>query len=406
MPSLGADMEAGTLVEWRVKPGQAVKRGDVVAVVETDKGAIEVEIWENGYVQSLVVAAGSKVPVGTTLATLSVGGVPPGPAAPPAPAVRPATTEAGPTAIAAIPAPAPTAPVSGGEVEPAAGPRASPAARKRAHELEVDLVRVVGTGPHGAITLADVEGAAAKPSPAVPTPTRPEARAPPPRPAPSLDIRRAIGAAMARSKREIPHYYLATEIDLEAALRWLEEQNRKRSVVDRLLPIALFVRAVALSAREVPDVNGFWSNGTFRPSAVVHVGVGISLRNDAGLIAPALHDVDAKPLSTVMKELADLISRARQGRLRSSELSDATITLTSLGEQGAETVFGVIYPPQVALVGFGAIAPRPRAVDGLLGVRPTVNVTLSGDHRASDGHTGALFLAALGRHLADPETLK
>ena len=400
MPSLGADMEAGTLVEWRVKPGQAVKRGDVVAVVQTDKGAIDVEVWENGYVQSLVVAPGSKVPVETTLATLSIEETP---APAPAATVQPAGTGKGAPALAAIPAAGPGASPGPTEIQPAAGPRASPAARKRAHELEVDLGHVSGTGPHGAITVSDVEGAAARTSLVAPAPPR---KAPAPRPAPTVDIRRAIGAAMARSKREIPHYYLATEIDLAGALGWIEEQNRRRPVVDRLLPIALFVRAVALSAKEVPALNGFWSDGAFRPSEAVHVGVGISLRNNAGLVAPALHDVDAKPLSTVMKELADLISRVRQGSLRSSELSDATITLTSLGEQGVESVFGVIYPPQVALVGFGTIAPRPQAVGGLLGVRPTVNVTLSGDHRASDGHTGSLFLAALGHHLAHPETLE
>jgi pyruvate dehydrogenase E2 component (dihydrolipoamide acetyltransferase) len=211
---------------------------------------------------------------------------------------------------------------------------------------------------------------------------------------------------MARSKREIPHYYLATEVDVGAAFRWLEERNRSRPVTGRVLPVALFIKATALAAKEVPNMNGLWIDGAFRPSGAVHVGVGISLRGNAGLVAPALHDVESKPLDAVMRELADLIARTRAGHLRSSELADATITVTNLGDQGVETVFGVIYPPQVALVGFGSVVPRPCAVDGLLGVRPTVNVTLSGDHRASDGHTGALFLAAIARHLAEPEALE
>jgi pyruvate dehydrogenase E2 component (dihydrolipoamide acetyltransferase) len=404
MPSLGADMEAGTLVEWLVRPGQSVKRGDVVAVVETDKGAIDVEIWENGAIESLLVPAGAKVPVGTTLATVraAADGVPAAAAAAPAIAAQ------------AMPAPAATAPAIAAQAMPApaaalpipATPRASPAARKRAFELNVELAHVTGTGPHGAVTLADVEAAAERPLAPAPAPApSPPVAAEHVAPAPSGDIRRAIGAAMARSKREIPHYYLATEVDVSAALRWLEERNRGRPVSDRLLPVALFLKATALAAKEIPGMNGFWTDDVFHPSDAVHVGVGISLRANAGLVAPALHDVDRKPLDAVMHELGDLIARTRKGHLRSSELADATITVTSLGDQGAETVFGIIYPPQVALVGFGSVLERPRAVGGLLGVRPTVNVTLAGDHRASDGHTGALFLAAIARRLAEPEGL-
>ena len=400
MPSLGADMEAGTLVEWLVKPGQAVKRGDVVAVVETDKGAVDVEIWESGAIDSLLVSAGTKVPVGTILATLR------GPVSTPAVAPSPPSTSA--PAAPAVSAPV-APPVAPPHATSAATPqvRASPAARRRAHELDLDLGKIAGTGPHGAITFADVEAAAGKAAVvSPPAPVTPPTGIEPAPGAPSVDIRRAVGAAMARSKREIPHYYLGTDVDVGAALGWLGEQNRNRPVTDRLLPIALFVKATALAAKEVPSMNGFWIDGGFRASEAVHVGVGISLRGNAGLVAPALHDVGGKPLDALMRELSDLIARTRTGRLRSSELADASITVTSLGEQGVETVFGVIYPPQVALVGFGSVVERPWAVGGLLGVRPVVNVTLSGDHRASDGHTGALFLAAIARHLSEPETLK
>jgi pyruvate dehydrogenase E2 component (dihydrolipoamide acetyltransferase) len=384
MPSLGADMEAGTLVEWRVKPGDAVRRGDLVAVVDTNKGAIEIEIWEAGVVEEIRVQVGAKVPVGTVLAL--VRGAAEAGAPPPAPAPAAAPAVAAPVAVSreAPPAAAP----------PAGRVRASPASRARARELGVELGAVRGTGPGGAVTLADVEAAqrpvqAARPAPAP--------RAPGP-------IRQAIAAAMSRSKREIPHYYLGAEIDLSRALAWLAGENERRPVAERLLPVALLLKAVARAAREVPEVNGFWVDGAFRPSEAVHLGVAISLRR-GGLVAPALHDVDRKALGDVMRELDDLVARTRSGGLRSSELTDATLTVTSLGDLGVATVYGVIYPPQVALVGLGRVLERPWAAGGRVEVRPVVSATLSGDHRASDGIRGAQFLAALDRLLQAPEAL-
>jgi pyruvate dehydrogenase E2 component (dihydrolipoamide acetyltransferase) len=151
-------------------------------------------------------------------------------------------------------------------------------------------------------------------------------------------------------------------------------------------------------------MNGFWMNGAFKTADAVHVGVAISLRQ-GGLIAPAIHDIDKKALGEIMVNLRDLVKRVRAGVLRSSEIADATITVTSLGEEGVETVFGVIYPPQVALVGFGKITEQVWAADGMLGAKPTVMATLAADHRASDGHRGGLFLAAIDRILQEPERL-
>ena len=154
----------------------------------------------------------------------------------------------------------------------------------------------------------------------------------------------------------------------------------------------------------MPELNGLFIDGELRPSAAVHVGVAISLRQ-GGLVAPAIHDTDKRPLGELMAALRDLVARARAGTLRSSEMSDPTITVTNLGDQGVDAVFGVIYPPQVALVGFGTVRERPWAEHGLLGVRPVVTATLSADHRVSDGHRGARFLAAIARHLEQPEKL-
>ena len=220
----------------------------------------------------------------------------------------------------------------------------------------------------------------------------------------SAAMRQAIAAAMSRSKREIPHYYLGASIDMATALAWMQSENLTRPVTARLLPIALQLKAVALAVRETPELNGFWIDGAFRPGIGVHVGVAISLRR-GGLVAPAIHDADKLSLGDVMQSLADVTSRAREGRLRSSELSDPTLTVTSLGDHGVETVFGVIHPPQVAMIGLGSTVDRPWAVGGLLGVRPVTTATLSADHRVSDGHRGARFLATLADLLQHPESL-
>jgi pyruvate dehydrogenase E2 component (dihydrolipoamide acetyltransferase) len=377
MPSLGADMVDGTVVEWRVKPGDHVKRGDIVAMVETEKGLIEIEIWEDGMIDRIVVREGEKVPVGTVLALLAGDGAPEAPpvapvaAPPPVPAARPVPVEA-------------------------SQPRVSPRARRRAQELGVDLSTVVGSGEGGAITEADVARAAAAASP----PPAPAGAAPDR----TAAMRRAIAAAMARSKREIPHYYLGTRIDMARALAWLTAENLRRAVPDRLLYSALLIKAVALAVHDVPEMNGFWIDGEFKAGDGVHVGVAISLRQ-GGLVAPALHNVDTLSLNQVMRGMLDLVKRARAGVLRSSEVSDATITVTNLGEQGVETVFGVIYPPQVALVGFGKLVQQPWAADGMVGPRPVIHASLSGDHRASDGHRGGRFLAAIDRLLQEPDKL-
>jgi pyruvate dehydrogenase E2 component (dihydrolipoamide acetyltransferase) len=386
MPSLGADMEAGTITEWRVAPGDEVRRGDVVAVVDTDKADIEVEVFESGVLEEIVVPAGERVPVGTVLARIRVPGEVPTLALAPTPGPAPAEREP----ALRPPEPEPAAPAGRVLREPGRI-RSSPAARRRAAELGVDLARVTGTGPDGAITAADVERAATAGGPPTPGDRRAE-------------MRRRIGLLMERSKREIPHYYLATEIDLSRLTEWLTRENERRPVTRRLLPAALFVRAVALATREVPEMNGFFQDGAFRPSEAAHVGIAISLRG-GGLIAPAVHDVQNRSLDEVMEAMRDLVGRARGGMLRASEMSDPTITVSNLGEGGVRSVYGVIYPPQVALVGFGRIMERPWAEGGSVSARPVVSATLSADHRASDGHRGGIFLAAIDRLLRAPEEL-
>ena len=400
MPSLGADMEAGTLVEWLIKPGDVVKRGQVVAVVETQKGAIEIETFQAGRIDKVLVDLHSKVPVGTPLALILAEGEE-------KPAV--ATAVPPPAAVAPTAAPslerppmAPARPVSPVRPRVAPGTQVSPAARRLAQERGIDLSTVTGSGRDGAITYADVERRAAEVmAPAVPVAPAERKRAP------TLDLgamRVAIAAAMARSKREIPHYYLEHQVEVTACERWLAEKNATLPPGGRLLFGALPIKAVALAIRRFPAFNGFYRDNKFAPSPAVHVGVAISIRG-GGLAAPALHDVDQLPLDELMRQMRDLIQRTRAGRIRGSEMSDPTITVSSLGERGVETLYGIIYPPQVAIIGIGKAVVRPWVIDGAIGPRSVITMTLSGDHRVTDGHAGALFLAEIGKLLQEPEKL-
>jgi pyruvate dehydrogenase E2 component (dihydrolipoamide acetyltransferase) len=536
MPSLGADMERGKVVEWLVKPGDYVHRGEIIAAVDTEKTVMEVESFEEGVIAEFLVDLGETVPVGTPIARIT--GTPAegaGPsradaagrgaatatapvaaaaAPPPAPAARPTRPEPAATApaIPQEPTPAlvlepahltppirrlahqlgvdlhevhgtgPDGAITRADVESAAVPagasaaaagapsvgragqaestrpggeaasggggpahppdervRSSPRARRLAAELGVDLAGVRGTGPGGAVAEADVrlaaEAAKSPPPPAAAkrrahrthgerqapgagaTAIVPAAAAPAPAsasgaPATSAadaakrlaGLRRAIGSLMARSKREIPHYYLSTTIDLSAAMAWMRDTNAGRPIASRLVPSALLLAATARAAHDVPDVNGFFVDDAFQQSPAVHLGVAVALRG-GGLVAPAIHDADTLSVDALMEQLRDLVARARSGRLQRAEMADPTITVTNLGDLGVESVFGVIYAPQVALVGFGRVVERPWAQDGMLGVRPTVTATLSADHRVSDGLRGGRFLARVDELLQKPEEL-
>jgi pyruvate dehydrogenase E2 component (dihydrolipoamide acetyltransferase) len=393
MPSLGADMEEGTLVEWLVKPGDRVSRGDIVAVVETQKGAIEIEIFEDGEVGTLLAEVGQALPVGAPLARIG------GPdemaettpaAREPASAKPAATSPPHPSPPAPPPAPATAAPPAAGSV------LASPAARARAAEAGIDLAAVSGSGPGGAVLLADVEGHAA---------TRPAPAAEAPRGKPGLDMtemRRAIATAMTRAKREIPHFYLSHEIDLQAAQERLSALNAARTPDRRLLMGALLVRATVRALAKVPELNGRFETEPYVPSDAVNCGMAVAMRG-GGLIAPAILDAGQMDANAIMDAMRDLVSRTRAGRLRNSEVTRGTITVSSLGESGVDALLGVIYPPQVALVGFGTPRLRPMVRGGGVEPRLAVTATLAADHRVSDGRRGALFLAEIDRILQEPD---
>jgi pyruvate dehydrogenase E2 component (dihydrolipoamide acetyltransferase) len=461
MPSLGADMDEGTVLEWLVKPGDVVQKGDIVAVVDTAKSAVDVETFDSGVVQQILVDVGERVPVGTPLAEIGTGTTAAVAAEPePAPPAKPAK---GRKKKAAPQAPSPVAPVapvpvllaspvvrryarSSGvdlatvqgsgpngrithddvrragapegtpaatQVAPAPARRAgriSPYARRRARELGVDPADLVAQGHDLPVAAADVEAAAAGTTTAPKTVGPAAAEEPTPgRGTPattdrSAAMRQAIATLMSRSKREIPHYYLTETYDLSAADAWLRRHNDGLPVRERLVMAALLAKATAVAARRVPQLNGFWVADAFQPADAVHLGVAVSLRG-GGLVTPAIHDTDRLSVPDLMAALRDVVERARRGVLHRAELTDGTLTMTNLGERGAQSVLGVIFPPQVALVGFGRVVDRPVAVDGLIGVHPTVDATLSGDHRAGDGHVGGTFLAVVGELLQKPEDL-
>jgi pyruvate dehydrogenase E2 component (dihydrolipoamide acetyltransferase) len=385
MPSLGADMEKGIIVEWLKKPGDRIARGEVVAVVETQKGAFEIEVFEDGVLREILVPIGTEAPVGAVLARVDSAGAAPKPTVMAPPAV-PAPVKTG-LPLREMPQPAPM------PAPPAGRLRISPAAARRAAELGVDVRTLSGSGPQGAIAIADVEAAATK----APTTT-------PRRGFDPTAMRQAIATAMARSKREIPHYYLSLPIDLCRSMEWLVAENERRDIERRLLLGALLLKAVALALREVPQLNGFWIDGAPKLSQAIHVGWAISLRG-GGLLAPAIRDADRLTLDQTMAALRDLVTRARTARIRGSEMMDPTVTVTSLGERGADSVFGVIYPPQLAIVGFGPPRTTALVVDGQIRPRPVVQATLAADHRASDGAVGSRLLAAIEQRLQEPQAL-
>jgi pyruvate dehydrogenase E2 component (dihydrolipoamide acetyltransferase) len=274
----------------------------------------------------------------------------------------------------------------------AAGPpKITPAARKRAAERGLDL-SAIPRAADGVIGLREIDAAGA----AAPAPRRA-----------GLDLgemRKAIAAAMARSHRDIPHYWVSQTMDVTSLFAWLEAENARRSVAARLLYAAPLIKAVALALKDTPELNGRYADDTFTPAESVHLGIGTVLRG-GGLVAPALHDVDKLALDALMAALADLVPRARAGRLRSSELTDGTATFSNLGEGTSDLMMPLIYPPQVAIIGCGAAAMRPWVVEGVVVVRRLLTVTVAGDHRVSDGRRASHFLSRLDQRLQKPEAL-
>lgn len=417
MPALGADMRDGTLIEWQVKPGDHIEKGDTIAVIETSKGAIEMESYHSGTISELLVEPEIKLPVGSVMARMESD----------SPlsesAIEEATSETVPLTNEQSKEPElddtllpPYIPPKHSRSAPSSTETkvnksqsrlyASPAARKQAHQSGVDLSTLTGSGPSGAIVLRDLT-TQISPRPAEPSKTNasdiPTSTTTPSSSTASA-MRQAISDAMTRSKQEIPHYYLALEINLTQAQNWLVEQNQQREPEQRLLLPAILITAIARQLAKHPQLNGFYQDGHFTPSSDINIANTISLR-EGGLVTPAILNANQLTVPQTMDSLRDLTERARHGRLRSSEVSQGTITVTSIGERGADMITGVIYPPQVAIIGLGRLRKIP-VVDGdAITVGDVMTVTLAADHRVSDGINGARFLHALAKQLQHPEAL-
>ncbi|CAM3889701.1 dihydrolipoamide acetyltransferase family protein [Vreelandella rituensis] len=403
MPSMGADMDSGKLVEWKVKPGDRVKKGQVVAAVETSKAVLDVEVFEDGVVEELYVEEDTDVDVGEPLARIGDGSrvgkqkpqaagkeqTQPASETKTEPEAEPKATPKKPSAKEPAVVPAAAKPESEGRVP------ASPAARRKARKAGMALADLRGSGPAGAIVLRDLQSA---------QPSKPATR---PGPGPGFDrgqMRAAIAAAMSRAKREIPHYYLANTVDLHAAEQWLTGYNEHQPPENRLLLSALFMKATALALARYSELNGHYAGDGFTAATQVNLGMAVHLRG-GGLVAPAIMDADTLTLPELMHQLRNLVRRARGGGLRVSEMAGGTATVTALGDRGVDTVYGVIYPPQVAMIGIGRAHRRPLAVDDGVAVRLSVDITLAADHRVCDGHLGALFLNEIEQRLQQPEAL-
>lgn len=418
MPSLGADMRDGTLTEWLVAEGDKIEKGDIIAVIESNKGAIDMESYHSGTIAKLLVQPVISLPVGAILGKLEVGSNIPEPASQALPSTQ--TPEETPTGSAVLqpeqPVQSPQPPQSTQSYQSPQAPEytvttskvpASPVVRQIARQQQLELAGIQGSGPHGAILLKDIEGLK-KAQPGIPEPAEPSAITAKPAPTAGRQnlqaIRDAIAAAMEKSKREIPHYYLSLDIDISHTQQWLSDENAEREPEDRLLLLAVLLKAVANILPKFPALNGYYQNGRFEQGKGIHIGNVISLRG-GGLVVPAIHDVDTLSLDATMQALRDISNRSRTGHLRSSELTDATITITSIGDRGSDSVFGVIYPPQVAILGFGRVRQSPQVRNSRIEICDMITVSLSADHRVSDGTLGAKFLNALSLQLQQPELL-
>ena len=348
--------------------GDSVHKGDTILDVDTEKSEIEVEVWQDAVVSEILVPEGAEVPVGTTLARLSVGAE-----APPAPSETPSPT--------------PPAPPTGESSEPQIAPVTSPPPVGPSSPLPT---------PRTVYWPSPVSAHRSPPAPAVAAVeglSRSDRR------------QAAVASAMERSNREIPHFHLSAEIDVSAATDWVESTNSTRPPPERILLAALLLAASARAAKARPGLNGTWTDGVFRPADSVQLGVAVHIRG-GGLMTPVLPDADQMELMTLMVELRGMVTRARTGKLRSTDIGEPTITVTNVGDGGADSVFGLIRPPQVALVGFGRVRDRAVVVDGEVVVRPVIVATVSMDHRVNNGHTGSAYLDTLANLIRSPEELE
>ena len=436
MPALSPTMTEGTLARWLKAEGDTIKAGDVIAEIETDKATMEVEAVDEGVLGKILVADGTQgVAVNAPIAVLVAKGeaVPasaaPAPAAPapaaPAPAApapsAPAAATPAPAAAPATAPPAATAPAARGNGQDASGGRqfVSPLARRMAQQAGLDLAGLAGSGPHGRIVKADIEAALRSPSgapAAAPAPaTAPAARAPAPAPVitaphrlvPNSTMRKVIARRLTEAKRDIPHFYVSMDIEIDALLKLREDLNA-RSPKDgpgafRLSVNDLIIKAAAVTLRRIPKVNASYTEDNVILYDDVDISVAVSIPD--GLITPIVRQADRKGLAAISTEMKDLAARAKTGKLKPEEFQGGGFSISNMGMYGVSDFAAVINPPQAAILAVAAGQQRPVVKNGALAIATVMTCTLSVDHRVVDGALGAEWLAAFKAVVEDPMSL-
>ena len=417
MIALSPTMDKGTIVRWRRKVGDVVKSGDVICEVETDKATMDYESSTEGTLLAIVVPEGGQAAVGDTIAIMGSPGEDVTALAPKAAQPAAAASEA-PAAPAAPATPAPAAPAaSAAPAAPGARVRSSPLARRIASEHGIDPATVRGSGPGGRIVKRDIEAAEGAPrsaAPAASSPTRaPAGPAAGDRVVPVSAMRRTIARRLSESMATAPHYYLTLSVDAASLLRVRDDLNAALAVdapatsapggpAARKVSLNAFLMKLAAEAlRRHPRVNATWNGDTITLHGAADIALAVAL--DDGLVAPVVRDCGTKTLLSIESELADLVVRARAGRLAPAEYEGAGFTISNLGTFGIEEFTAIINPPGTAILAVGAIERVPVAAEGdRIEIRPRMKVTLSCDHRAIDGAVGAAFLASLKDALEHP----
>ncbi|SFS32541.1 pyruvate dehydrogenase complex dihydrolipoamide acetyltransferase [Saccharopolyspora flava] len=407
MPRLSDTMEEGVIANWHKQVGDKVARGEVVAEIETDKALMELEAYDDGVLEKILVEAGTTVPIGTPIAVLGDGSGAAAEAAPAAPApaaAEPAPAEPAPAVQAPAEPAAPAAPAESGSK-----PKASPLAKAVAKEKGVDLSSVQGTGPGGRIIRADIEAAAsAAPAAAAPA-AAPAAQSSAPVVAsddveeiPLSNIRKVTAKRLTESKQNAPHFYLTSAIDVTELLEFRGSLNERLQAAGgpKVSVNDLIVKAVATSLRANPAVNVSFAGDKMLQHKRINLGVAVAI--DGGLVVPVVKDADRKSVSEIATESRELAGRAREGKLKLDEMSGGTFSISNLGMFGIEQFSAVINPPEAAILAVGAARDEVQVRDGEFVARKILRVTLSADHRAVDGAVGAAFLQQFTSLLEDP----
>jgi pyruvate dehydrogenase E2 component (dihydrolipoamide acetyltransferase) len=403
MEALSPTMEEGRLVKWSKAVGDAVKTGETLAEVETDKAVMELVARADGQLLKQIVAEGATVPVGATVAVIGAPGetvTVPAPAAPEKSSPPPAVSRqpSAPPAPAAAPAPAP---VSVAPADATRVVRASPLAKRLAKERGVDLKLVQGSGPGGRVVMRDLEGAGAAvavavPRSAVPQPVGGVAY----RDVPLTQIRKTIAKRLAASLGPVPHFFLTTEVDMERAADARAALNQQLGDQGKISVNDILLKATALALVKHGACNAWWQEDHIRYWNDVHLGVAVAVED--GLITPIIRNTDRKSLLEISAEARELAGRARERRLKPEEYTGSTFSVSNLGMFEIDQFTGVINPPEAGILAIGTMAAKPVAVDGQVVVRRRLRMTMSCDHRVIDGATGAAFLKTLKQMLENP----